>query len=171
MVEEICLLAPEEWETYKHIRLEAMQNDPTAFGKSFAEEAKTTEEEWRRKLVNAAQKQHTVLLFLRIDGKVVGMGGMYAEQLEKLHHIANIVSIYISPEYRGKGMGKKLFHELLLEIGKIQRIKKIKLTVNADQAPAVALYESFGFRRVGVMHKELCVDGEFHDEILMEKIL
>jgi hypothetical protein len=49
-------------------------------------------------------------------------------------------------------------------------IKKIKLSVNKDQIPAVNLYKKFGFEVVDTENAQLG-DGNFYDEYLMEKSL
>jgi RimJ/RimL family protein N-acetyltransferase len=47
-------------------------------------------------------------------------------------------------------------------------VLKIKLAVVTGQEAAVKLYKSFGFRQIGIIEKELCVDGTYYDEYKME---
>jgi RimJ/RimL family protein N-acetyltransferase len=43
--------------------------------------------------------------------------------------------------------------------------------VNPKQKAAVKLYEKCGFKTVGVLKKELYVNGKFYDELIMEKYI
>jgi len=44
-----------------------------------------------------------------------------------------------------------------------KKFKKIRLE-------ALKLYQSLGFKTIGIMHKEMKVNGKYYDEYLMEKI-
>jgi ribosomal protein S18 acetylase RimI-like enzyme len=76
----------------------------------------------------------------------------------------------VAKEARGKGVSKKLMKALLDEFEKIANITKVKLSVNKQQIPAVKLYEGFGFKVVGQENLRLG-DGNYYDELLMEKII
>jgi RimJ/RimL family protein N-acetyltransferase len=52
-----------------------------------------------------------------------------------------------------------------------QGIAKIKLAVNSEQQAAIKLYKKFGFEIVGKLEKELFVDGQYYDELMMERHL
>ena len=50
-----------------------------------------------------------IMYFIEIEGKIIGMGG-----IRKLKdNICEIKRMYIKPEYRGLGLGKKLFQKLI----------------------------------------------------------
>jgi RimJ/RimL family protein N-acetyltransferase len=46
-------------------------------------------------------------------------------------------------------------------------VRKVNLRVRADNVRAIALYERLGFVREGRLTRDLLVDGEFHDTLLM----
>ena len=54
---------------------------------------------------------------------------------------------------------------------KNKNIIKISLNVNPKQKSAVRLYKKFGFKVVGVMKKDLFVNGKFYDELILEKFI
>ncbi|EQD70365.1 GCN5-related N-acetyltransferase [mine drainage metagenome] len=74
-------------------------------------------------------------------------------------------------EYRGKGIGDRLLKAGISEISSFGGMRKIKLGVIADQKATIKLYERNGFSWVGKLSEELFLDGEFHDQIIMEKFI
>lgn len=158
---QIKPLGSEDWTIYRDLRLAALKNDPTAFGSSFEEESQYDQATWIRytKGVYAAMtKDHAV-----------GMIVVFFTTRMKYHHIAEIFGFYVSPEYRGQKIGEKLMEHALKLILENKSIIKVKLTVNVEQQSAVHVYEKFGFKRVGLMKKEMLIDGNYYDEYLMEK--
>jgi ribosomal-protein-alanine N-acetyltransferase len=62
---------------------------------------------------------------------------------------AFVQTIGVAREAQGKGLGARLLQALLDEAAR-RRARRVALEVRADNAPAIALYERFGFRREGV---------------------
>ena len=79
----------------------------------------------------------------------------------------NIGNIVTAKEYRGKGYATEI---LTILLNNLQRrgIKKVFLEVEHDNAPAIALYEKFGFTRYGQRRDYY---GPGKDAILMTKDL
>ncbi len=163
---EISRLNQADWEKYKELRLEALQKDSKAFGESYEESAKRTDEEWKKRLENP--KTH---IFVARDGDdFFGMAAAYQEEKKKTGHIAYIWGVYVRDSHRGKGIGKKLMQAVLQELQADSEIKKANLNVNTEQTAAVKMYESLGFKIAGTLHKELKEGDEYFDEYLMEKM-
>ncbi len=59
---------------------------------------------------------------------------------------AFIHSLYIDPEFRNRGVGKKLLQEVLSEL-KRDSFKEVQLTVDPDNIAASRLYRSSGFKK------------------------
>ncbi len=156
-----------DWEKYKELRLEALQKDSEAFGGSYEESAKKTDEEWMKPLEN---EKNSIIVAID-DDKAIGMVGTYQESGEKMKHISYIWGVYVKEEYRGQGIAKKLMEKLLDEIMKNKEIEKINLNVNTTQKAAIVLYEKIGFEIVGTLHKELKIGEKYFDEHAMEKFL
>lgn len=158
---KIAGLTPEIWETYKAIRLKGLLEDPQAFGRSYEEEIKFPKEKWLERANNPYN-------FVALENGVpLGTMGAYLSE-ESGQKVANIVGVYVSSEARGKGVGTKLLNEVLKKVKEDQNIKTVKLSVNKDQAPAIKLYENFGFHRVGDEHVQMMGDGREHTEYNME---
>ena len=61
---------------------------------------------------------------------------------------AEILTIAISPDYRGFGGGRALMEELLRSLYG-DRVAKLFLEVDGSNEPALSLYRSLGFEKVG----------------------
>lgn len=77
-------------------------------------------------------------------GQVLGYAGAWLI-LDEMH----ITSVAVRPESRGKGIGKRLFWHLMQEAVD-HGCEWSGLEVRPTSQPAIALYEAFGFTRVGV---------------------
>ncbi len=62
---------------------------------------------------------------------------------------AFVQTLGVDPSAQGQGLGARLLQALLDEAGR-RRQAVVSLEVRADNAPAIRLYERFGFRRTGV---------------------
>jgi ribosomal protein S18 acetylase RimI-like enzyme len=160
---EIKQLPPERWQDYRKLRLESLQADPIAFGRSYEEEISRPEEFWRNGIGN--------MLFAVENDRPVGMVRYEFEPRVKNKHVAGIYAMYVNQEFRNRGIGKRLMDGVIALIAENKDIRKIRLGVTPEQIYAVKLYESCGFKSVGLFADELCVDGRYYDEIPMEKFI
>jgi ribosomal protein S18 acetylase RimI-like enzyme len=170
MKTDIITLPPSRWRENRELRLRALVNAPTAFGRTYEEDAALPDEKWIQWLVDA-QNGKTFLLFAEHENKLIGMVGAILGQGEKRQHSATIIAVYVEPQFRGEGVGQQLLRALLEKLSTDPRIVKIDLHVNTQASPAIALYESLGFEKVGVLEKALYHDGIFHDEYIMTKMI
>lgn len=86
------------------------------------------------------------------NGKKVGCGGLVIDNhppgpTNLSGKIAYIMNMYVDENYRGMGMGKKIFSEILIFIKK-QGIKLVSLHTSEM---GKKLYESFGFKSTNEM--------------------
>jgi ribosomal protein S18 acetylase RimI-like enzyme len=160
---EIKNLSADKWRDFKELRLEALQNDPLAFGSSYQEEIAFPEEEWKRRISNT--------LFAILNDKPVGMIVYIINTKIKSRHIAEIFGVYVKNEFRNQKVGKKLVENALKLIQQNRNVTKVKLIVSSSQNAAIILYESFGFEIVGKLKNELKVDNDYYDGLIMEKFL
>jgi len=161
---EVKTLSSERWKEARELRLLSLKTDPSAFGSAYEEEENFSETEWRRRTGN-------MLVALTEEDRLVGMITYVFSDRAKSRHIAHIYGFYVSQDYRGRGIGRKLLERALKEIRGNKGIAKIQLMVNTRQEAAVALYRSFGFTITGEMKRELKIGEEYHDEYVMEMLL
>ncbi len=161
---KITQLPSEHWLEYKKLRLEAVQDSPQSFLATVEETEAETDAEWQDKIKN-------MLFAVNEAGELVGMVGVYSDRKVKLKHIANIVSVYVKPDYRGQGIGKKLLEAALTSAKANPEIAKIQLGVITTQDAARHLYKSLGFKKVGELKRAVKIGDTFYDEHLMEILL
>lgn len=166
----IIKLSPDEWKTYKDLRLRSLQEYPEAFGGSYEEEVCYPDNQWKNYLQDSLRPDGTVFLFARLDNKVVGMAGARIKKTLKNHHSATIFSVYVAPEARNRKIASRLLETILEEL-KNRSIVKANLIVNVQQKAAFKLYRRMGFHVVGFLEQEFCVDGQFQDFYLMTKFV
>lgn len=161
---DIIIGFPESrWEDYKEIRMKALKDVPQAFLDDIDRAENQPEKYW----IDRAK----TVTFAEVDNKVVGIVGFYQEERTKQKHIANVVGVYVLPEYRGMRIGYQLLNTVLEEIKRIKEIKVIQLGVVDTQKKAMKLYKSLGFVEVGKIKFAVNVDGEYFDEYLMQMYL
>lgn len=74
--------------------------------------------------------------------------------------------------YRGEGIGRALLETLLSWAKTSPILKKICLSVHANNLPAIELYKKLGFEIEGIKRQDTCFGpGQFVDAILMAKFL
>lgn len=111
------------------------------------------------------------LLTLVIDDNNAIGGFLSAERgsYNRIKHSAYIV-IGILSEYRGKGLGTKLFEQLDLW-AKFNNITRLELTVIEGNSAAIKLYEKMGFKKEGLKENSMIIDKKYVNEYYMAKIL
>jgi ribosomal protein S18 acetylase RimI-like enzyme len=101
------------------------------------------------------------LLLIKNDGEAVGCAGVRRWQGD----IAELKRMYLQPQTRGLGFGKKLL-EAALENARSLGYRSIRLDTLPTMAEAIALYREFGFADILPYR-----DNPFEGAIYLEKIL
>ena len=100
---------------------------------------------WSRRLFwEEAQNEDAVYIVVEVDGKVVAYAGAYLSP----YGDAEVMSVAVDPDVRGRGIGTALFARLIEEV-KARGMTAITLEVRPSNAAAIRLYEKFGLRSVG----------------------
>ena len=94
-----------------------------------------------------------------IDGQVVAYACVWISFDE-----ADVANIAVTENFRGQGIGKKLFAEIIRRV-KLRGVNALTLEVRVSNTAAIKLYESFGLRSVGVRKKYYCNPEE--DALIM----
>ena len=89
-------------------------------------------------------------------------------QLAEERPVGHLVSIAVLPEYRRKGVGSALLAKTIEVMDRVYNVDAIYLEVRVSNAPAIRLYEKFGFKKVRVW-RGYYRDGE--DAYIMVKRL
>ncbi|WP_163103202.1 GNAT family N-acetyltransferase [Peribacillus alkalitolerans] len=157
---DIRILTENDAEKYRVIRLQCLKDAPEAFGSSYEEEKDKSLDSFKSRL----QSDYS-LTFGAFDGsELVGVVTLVKETRLKLKHRANIYAMYVSPEFRGTGMGKKLISAALNKAKEWTDVEQINLTVVSTNESAKRLYQSFGFEVFGEEKRALKLDDRYLDE-------
>lgn len=111
-----------------------------------------------------AGRNYTVLA--EADGRLVGHGTLYRSELHWMRHLGEI-QLLLSPEVRGRGLGKILANELFAlaqELG----LQKIVARMAYEQRGAKQVFERLGFRAEALL-ADYVVDrnDRTHDLVVM----
>jgi ribosomal-protein-alanine N-acetyltransferase len=87
------------------------------------------------------------------------VGYLVCSRYDQVWHLMNIA---VEPAARRHGLGSMLLEEMLERAG---HDEPITLEVRASNAPAIALYEQFGFRAAGTRRRYYADTGE--DALIM----
>jgi len=157
-------LTPADAAVFQPFRLVALQDAPTAFGSSFQEEKEFPVSVIEGRLAVKADRGPFGAFQ---DEEMVGLVALGRENMKNLAHKALIWGMYVKPEHRGKGIAKALLREALSLAKSVPEVLQVNLSVNASNAGAIKLYESFGFKSFGREPGAMCINGELHDELHM----
>ncbi|HSD87074.1 MAG TPA: dihydropteroate synthase [Kofleriaceae bacterium] len=133
---------PDEWRTWRDLRLRALADAPDAFGETLAESQNRDEAAWRSWV---APRADAIRLVAVRDGVPVGM--MVVAIAEDARR-ANVYAMWVAPEARRAGAGRRLI-ETGLTWARQQAALDVELRVSDGQSAARALYESCGLRSTG----------------------
>jgi ribosomal protein S18 acetylase RimI-like enzyme len=148
---------------YRELMLEAYDRHPQAFTSSVRERAVMPLSWWEARLTS---KLDAVFGAFE-DGRLVGIVGLAFELREKARHKATVFGMYVSAEFRQRGLGLKLMEAVLGEAQQHPALKVIQLTVTAGNDAAFHLYQRCGFIQFGLEPLAVRVGEDYFDKIHM----
>ena len=106
-------------------------------------------------------------MFIALDNKkVVSVGNLSASKRERTKHIS-ILGISVLKDYWGQGIGKRMMNNLIEFAIQAPDTQYIHLDVRSDNAKAIHLYESVGFKKNSIIPNVMFIQGEYFDIDLM----
>ena len=152
-------------EAYRTLRLNALETNPEAFGSSYEESREQPIEFYRGRIPEP--DSDSVIFVTEKDGHFVGMMGFVRQTRLKQAHSSFIWGVYIAPEARGNGLGRKLMEHVMAHATQLKGLRQIQLSVVTSNTAALKLYQSFGFEIWGTEPEALMVGDAFYDEHYM----
>lgn len=146
----IRLLSPDDWRVLREVRLAALASDPGAFGSTLADHAAATEADWREWTGHRS-------VVAELAGRPVGL----ARLSEETDGTAELVSMWVSPEVRGRDVAKRLVRAIA-RLARGYGHRELRLWVVDDNEAAIRLYERCGFEATGLRQPVVPDDERDH---------
>ena len=127
----------DDWSEWRRLRREALRESPDAFDSSLADwtGAGDTEQRWRDRL-------DAVPINLVAESDGVGVGLVSLTRI--LNHEAELISLWVAPPARGRGVGEALVRALV-DRARESGALRVVLEVERENEPAMSLYARCGF--------------------------
>jgi len=128
----------------KKLRLGALKDSPDSFSPTFEETCQHDDEYWLRAAERIAENSDFDILIAEDDGSAIGLVSGQADN-EGIGHIG---AMWVAPEGRGKGTGRKLL-DGVMDFLTARQCSTIKLTVTETNDAAISMYKGAGFEFTG----------------------
>jgi RimJ/RimL family protein N-acetyltransferase len=158
---EFRRLTAADADAYRQVRLHGLKESPQAFSADFELSATLPLEHFATRLKSEVD---AFVIGAFVDARLVGIGGFYRDDGPKLRHKGTIWGVYVMPEHRSGGLGRKLIGEIIANAAVVPDIQQINITVTAANERARQLYRSMGFEPWGLERRALWIDGRFYDD-------
>jgi ribosomal protein S18 acetylase RimI-like enzyme len=159
---EIRLFTEQDAQVLWDLRMLALETDPWSFVESPEELREISVDEYASRLRTNNATNFIVGAFEQRTA--LGMTGFYQEKPIKRRHKGWIWGVFVKPDARGRGVARSLMAEAIKHAKTIDGLEMILLTVSVDQPAPRKLYQSLGFRSIGVEPKGIKIGAEHHDE-------
>lgn len=133
------VLAEDEWQTYKSVRLRALRESPEAFVASAEEEEQFEDALWQERLVRSQR------LLAEEEGEVIGVASVGGGHRTKVDTVGELFGLWVQADRRGAGVARRLL-EKAAAVAREAGLKQLVYWVGTDNGRAVAFASSFGFR-------------------------
>ena len=74
--------------------------------------------------------------------------------------------VFTSPRLRRRGLSRQVVNAAL-EHASDNGVDRVNLQVYVPNEPAIKLYKAIGFVEYGVESEAICIDGQYHNGVLM----
>ncbi|MGE3920449.1 MAG: N-acetyltransferase family protein [Gammaproteobacteria bacterium] len=152
---EIRHLEENDWETFKEIRLLALQLSPEEFASSYEEEENFHQVDWKQAL------KQSEIYGAFVNTRIVGITGFFVYNYKKMEHKGMFFGMFVKPDMRGKGIGNQLMSAIIRQASK--SLSQLHCMVVASNKQALALYKKFGFEKYGTESNGLKVGDVYYD--------
>jgi predicted GNAT family acetyltransferase len=123
-------LGPDDWETFRDVRLRSLADSPDAFGSTLEREQAFTEADWRQRVSGP--------VYVVLDPGPVAVGGMFDSD-----GVGHVWGMWTDPAHRGRGHARRIL-DVLTPLHDV-----VQLHVNLANPAARSVYERCGFVGTG----------------------
>jgi ribosomal protein S18 acetylase RimI-like enzyme len=155
---------------YKRLRDEMLALHPEAFTSDAESDARKEPTDYLHRLGLERQDGGHFVLGAWRGKRLIGSIGCEREERLKVRHIGHIIGMMVRPEARGVGLGALLVEACIAE-ARHAGLEMLTLSVTAENAGAVRLYERHGFAAYGLLRRALKIGNRYHDKLHMARHL
>ncbi|WP_270887285.1 GNAT family N-acetyltransferase [Pedococcus sp. 5OH_020] len=134
----VRVLAEDEWEQYRAVRLSALEESPEAFAATVEEEQAYEEDFWRMRM------RRSLRLVAEVDGRLVGVASV-GQGPQDNERVAELFGLWVAPSARGTGVATELVRAGA-DAARGRGRSHLAYWVGTDNGRAVAFASGFGFR-------------------------
>ena len=149
---------------YKRLRDEMLGAHPEAFTSDASTESRKVPGDYLHRLGTDRDDGGQFVLGAWVDKRLVGAIGCERDERLKVRHIGHIIGMMVRPAARRQGVAGKLL-VACIDDARRAGLEMLTLTVTADNASAVQLYERHGFVGYGTLRRALKIGSEYHDKL------
>lgn len=155
-------LTTEDAAQYRTFRLAALQESPDSFETTYEESVRESVEDFAGRFSKPGQ-----FMLGAFAPDLAGAVGLYQGPSKRTRHKGTVFAMYVSPQYRDRGIGRLLVEALIAEARSQLEIEQIHLRVVTTNRSARALYAACGFETYGVEAHALKTPSGYLDDELM----
>lgn len=144
----------------------ALYNDP-AVARQVLQMPYQSREVWRKRL--DPDNERRVALVALHQGSVIGSCSIEQYSRIRRAHCGGI-GMGVAVPWQGKGIGTCLLAAVLDVADNWMNLRRVELTVYADNEAAIALYHKFGFDSEGLLREYAVRDGRYVDTLSMARL-
>jgi ribosomal protein S18 acetylase RimI-like enzyme len=138
-------ITPDNAPTFKSVRLQALQDSPSAFGSTYAREVQFTDAEWSERTRKWNGERGSG--FLAMDNNAAcGMVGSFLDEHDATR--AHLIAMWTASSHRKQGVGRLLV-DAVVDWARGHGATTVLLMVTSSNKPAIAFYERLGFSKTG----------------------
>ncbi|MEL6614756.1 MAG: GNAT family N-acetyltransferase [Bacteroidota bacterium] len=154
-------LTPADAPAYRALALSGYAESPEAFTSTVREREPLPLAWWTERVSDAPEAASLVIGTWDAD-RLVGVAGLRFSTRERKRHIATLYGMFVAPEARGRGLGRRLVEAALEHLRQKPGVEVVQLTVREPNAGARRLYAVCGFEAFGVEPLAIRLgDGQF----------
>jgi len=120
-------------------------------------------------LCDFLESNQKFMIIAEHDGVIIGQLGLVALGPSFTKYSAHI-GMGVKQKYQERGVGNALL-KYSLKSAKENHFHRIELTVRSHNYPAIALYEKYGFEKVGTLKENAFIEEKYYDDYLYQLIL
>jgi phosphinothricin acetyltransferase len=152
-------MSPDDWASVARIYAAGIEGGNATF-----EHTVPSWEEWY-----GARIKEPCLVARSAGAKIIGWAALSRVSSRECYSGVGSVSIYVDPQFAGRGVGRMLLRELI-EGSERAGFWTLEAGIFPENAASIALHEHSGFRLVGTQSRVGCMlDGRWRDVLLYER--